>query len=134
MEREIEDSALSRYKKRMFILVVVLALLSQLVFWEFIRHHPTGVLAYLLAVLPALPFIGIMATYALYIAELRDELVRTVVKTSLLWSIVATLSATTLWGFLELLANAPHLQPLLVLPIFGIFLGIATALVNRRYE
>ena len=84
--------------------------------------------------LPALSFIGIMVTYGSYIAELKDEFVRTVVKTSLLWSIVATLSVTTLWGFLELLANAPHLQPLLVLPIFGIFLGITTALVNRRYE
>jgi CDP-diglyceride synthetase len=118
----------------MLALMVVLALVSQLVFWEYIHNHPTGVLAYMLAVLPALSFIGIMVTYGLYIAELKDEFVRTVVKTSLLWSIVATLSVTTLWGFLELLANAPHLQPLLVLPIFGIFLGITTALVNRRYE
>lgn len=134
MEREINSSALSRYKKRMFVLIVVLFLVSQIIFWEFIRHHPTGMLAYLLAVLPALPIIGMMATYGLYVDELKDELVRTVIKRSILWSIVATLSVTTLWGFLELLANVPHLQPLLILPIFGIFLGIAMALVNRRYE
>lgn len=133
MERKIDDSALSRYIKRNVVLLVVLFLVSQLDFWEFIRHHPTGVLAYLLAALPALPIIGMMVTYGLYVAELRDELVRTVVKRSILWSIVATLSVTTIWGFLELFVHIPPLQPLLVGPLFGFFFGIFYYLVNRRY-
>jgi hypothetical protein len=134
MEGKTKDLARSRHNRRLIVFSVLLALAGSLDAWVFIRRHPTGVLAYALAVLPALPMIGIMADFGLYVAALKDEVMRSIIYQSMLWSIGATLGFTTVWGFLEAFVHIPHLQPLLVMPVFGLFVGVSLFLVARRYE
>jgi hypothetical protein len=74
--------------------------------WLFHHLHPTGLIVYLLAVLPALPLIGALAIVGLYIAEESDEFERSIIVQSMLWGLGAALSISTIWGSLEDFANA----------------------------
>jgi hypothetical protein len=100
----------------------------------FTHHHLTGPLAYVLAILPALPVVGMMAIFGLYLREEKDELQRAIGVQALLWSNGATLSLLTVWGFLENFVNAPHLQLIWIYPIFWVFFGISMPIVNARYK
>ena len=88
----------------------------------FTHHRPTGLLAYVLAVLPALPILGMMVVFGLYLREEKDELQRAIGVEALVWSTGATLSLTTVWGFLW------------IYPIFWVFFGISMPMINARYR
>ena len=46
--------------------------------WSFHHRHPQGAVVYLLAMLPALPIFAVIASLGIYLAEEKDEFVRTV--------------------------------------------------------
>jgi hypothetical protein len=100
----------------------------------FVHFRPTGVGAYALAVLPALPIVGMLAVFALYLGEEKDDFQRSVMVQSMLWSTGATLATTTLWGFLENFVHVPHLQLLLIFPLYCFYWGLLTPLVLLRYR
>ena len=102
--------------------------------WTFHRHHPTGFVVYLLAVLPALPLIGSLAIVGLYITEESDDFERSVLVQSMLWGLGVALSISTIWGSLEDFANAPHLSAFYVFLFFWIFMGISQPFIRRRYQ
>jgi hypothetical protein len=102
--------------------------------WSIHHLHPTGLVVYLLAVLPALPLIGSFAIVGLYIAEERDEFVRSIIVQSMLWGLGGALSASTIWGFLEDFANAPHISTVYVYVFFWIFMGISQPFIRMRYQ
>ena len=56
--------------------------------WYFHRYHPHGLFAYILAVLPSIPGIGIMVALGLYLAEEIDEFQRNLMIQALLWASV----------------------------------------------
>ena len=102
--------------------------------WSIHHLHPTGLVVYLLAVLPALPLIGSFAIVGLYIAEERDEFVRSIIIQSMLWGLGGALSASTIWGFLEDFANAPHISTVYVYVFFWIFMGLSQPFIRMRYR
>jgi len=102
--------------------------------WSIHHLHPTGLVVYLLAVLPALPLIGSFAIVGLYIAEERDEFVRSILVQSMLWGLGGALSASTIWGFLEDFANAPHISTVYVYVFFWIFMGLSQPFIRMRYR
>jgi hypothetical protein len=102
--------------------------------WGFRHLHPTGVVAYLLAILPALPLIGTLAIVGLYIGEESDEFERSIIVQSMLWGLGGALSVGTIWGFLEDFANAPHISTFYVYLFFWIFMGISQPFIRRRYQ
>jgi hypothetical protein len=129
-----QSPATKRYTKRFAIAatIYILALFSAT---RIFRHdHPTGAIAYLLAVLPALPILGMIVVVGIYLAEEKDEFQRNLFIQSMIWSIGATLSVTTVWGFLENFTNTAHLQPYLIFPMFAVFVGISTPLLKLRYR
>src|SRR5262249_21176342 len=58
-------------------------------------------LAYLIAVLPALPVIGIFGAIGRYLVEEQDEYVRMLMVRQTLWASGFALSAATVVGFLQ---------------------------------
>lgn len=86
-------------------------------------HAPTGALAYALSALPALPIIAVFWIMGRYLIEEQDEYVRLLQVRQILIATGLTLSLTTLWGFLEILADAPHI-PLFYVPVLWM-LGLA---------
>jgi uncharacterized membrane protein len=103
--------------------------------WTFHHHHPTGMLVYILAVLPAVPLIGSLAVVGLYVAEETDEFERMIVVQSMLWGLGAALSIGTVWSFLEDYANAPHFNfTFYVYFSFWLVMGISQAIIRWRYR
>lgn len=72
-------------------------------------NSPTGAFAYALAILPALPLIGIFWIIGLYLVEEKDEYLRMLMVRQILIATGFTLSLATLWGFLEIYADASHI-------------------------
>lgn len=100
-----------------------------------IRHwHRTGLPAYALAVLAALPIVAALVGTGAYLAEEKDEFQRTVMVQALLGGIGATLAVTTIWGNLEDFVLAPHLDLIWIYPLFWIFVVAAFPVVWLRYR
>lgn len=81
--------------------------------------------AYLVAILPALPIIGIFAALGRYLIEEQDEYVRMLTVRQILWASGLTLSFATVWGFLDNFRLVGHADGywLLVIWFFGLGLG-----------
>src|SRR4249919_3988510 len=60
-----------------------------------------GALQYFVAILPALPIIGIFGAMGRYLVEEQDEFVRMLMVRQTLWASAFSLSVATIWGFLE---------------------------------
>jgi uncharacterized YccA/Bax inhibitor family protein len=134
MNCQYASPAARRYHRRFIPTVIAYVLILIAVAWYVPRFHPPSPLTYFLAILPAIPIIGIVAIVGFYLAEEQDEFQRTVLIQSMLWSIGLTLSTTTVWGFLEIFAAIPHFQPYLAFPLFWFFVGLATPILKWRYR
>jgi hypothetical protein len=86
--------------------------------------------AYLVAILPTLPIIGIFAAIGRYLIEEQDEYVRMLMVRQTLWASCFALSAATVWGFLESFDLVGHVDGyyILIAWFFGLGLG---GIVNK---
>jgi xanthosine utilization system XapX-like protein len=121
---------ISRLAPTMAIYLIVLFISR----WSFHHLQPTGLVVYLLAILPALPLIAALAIVGLYIAEESDEFERSIVVQSVIWGLGGALSVGTIWGSLEDFANAPHLSFFYVFLSFWIFMAISQPFIRMRYR
>ncbi len=130
----IKSPAQRRYVLRMWVaagLCVLLALVAKLA----LRFgHLSGLTAYLVAVLPALPIVGALVATGVYLEEEKDEFQRNLLVQSLLGGIGALLALTTMLGNLEGLTGMPHLSLIWIYPIFWLFAGISFFVVRLRYR
>jgi hypothetical protein len=126
--------AMRRHSNRlaitMVIYVVVLIAATQL-YREGLAGGPLG---YGLALLPALPIIGIFLIYGRYFQEETDEVMRNIVMTSLIWSGALTFCEATAWGFLETFGKVPNLWMWVVPVAFFTQLLVTSPLAARRYR
>ena len=128
-----QNAAQRRYVLRFIpatILYVGLLLLAKIAF----RHHLSNWMQYVVAVLPALPIIGMMAIVGIYLGEETDEFEKTVMVQSMLWSIAGTLAVMTVWGFLETFVHVEHLDDYMSFPMFWVFVALVTPIIRRRYR
>jgi hypothetical protein len=130
----LKNPAGRRYLRRFLITMLAYVLCIVVSVWTFVHNRPTGILAYALAVLPALPVIGMLAVFGFYLAEEKDDFQRTIFVQSMLWATGARLAATTIWGFLENFVQVPHLGSILIFPLYCFFWGISSPLVMARYK
>ncbi len=129
-----KSPAQRRFVIRMWIaagLCIAFAFVAAAVFHHL---HPSGIPAYLVAILPALPIVGAIICTGVYLAEETDEFQRNMLVQSLLGGIGGTLAVTTIWGYLEDFAKAPRLDLILVYGVFWSFAGITYGFVRRRYR
>lgn len=94
------------------------------------RLSITGPLLWALALLPAIPIIGIVWAMARLLIEETDEYQRLRMVRASLVATGLVLVSSTLWGFLEMFGLAPHLWLWAVFPVWAIGLGVGQ-LVNR---
>jgi hypothetical protein len=134
MEGENRNPAQRRYFIRFVITMLLYGPALAVTSIGFHEFHPTGVLVYILALLPALPILAVMVVVGLYLREEKDEFIRTSVLESMLWGIGPTMAVTTVWGSLEKFANVRRLDMFLVYPIYCVFVILAAVVVRRRYR
>jgi hypothetical protein len=100
----------------------------------FHRLHPTGPVAYLLAVLPALAIIGQIVVVGIYLVEEKDEFQRNLFIQALLWGLGGVLALTSTWGMLETFTHIEHFQPTWTFTTFWLCVGVSTPFLMRRYR
>src|SRR5436305_11328430 len=117
--------ALKRYNWRVVWLTLFYAVLLIAATYCFKLRLVSGALAYSVAVLPALPIIGIFGAIGRYLVEEQDEYVRMLMVRQTLWASGVALSAATIWGFLESFALIGHVDGYYVVIawFFGLGLG-----------
>lgn len=128
------NQATRRYNKR-FLIAMPLYLISLFLATHILRHdHPSRPLAIVIAILPSIPLVAMIAIAGLYLKEEKDEFQRSIFQQSLLWSVGLVLAVTSIWGLLEMIADVPHLPIFYVFPGFCVFFGICSPLLKRRYR
>ena len=102
--------ALKRYNRTVVILSLCYAAALVSAVYTFKHHLIAGPPAYLVAILPALPIIGIFAAIGRYLIEERDEYVRQLMVRQTLWASGFAVSMATIWGFLESFELVGHVE------------------------
>jgi hypothetical protein len=102
--------AIRRYTRRLtLVMILYIAVLVGVKLW--FRHAPpTSALAYLAAVLPALPIAGVFLVIGRLLMEMKDEYVRMLLVRQSLIATGFALSVATGWGFLEGAGLVPHAE------------------------
>jgi hypothetical protein len=93
--------ATRRYTRRLAVLMVFYIGFIWLAGYLFRHYPPHGLLAYALAVLPALPIIGVIATIMRLLVEETDEYVRMLFVRQALFATGFCLTIMTVWEFLQ---------------------------------
>lgn len=112
---------LLRFTPAMIAYVVVL---FGVALWLEGASRPTGPLLYLAAATPAAPILAVIWAMGRYLLEETDEYLRVQLVEAILWATGVTLAVTTVWGFLETYAQAPHAPAYAVFILFSATLGV----------
>ena len=123
-----------RFTIQMWVVAGLCILFALIAALAFRLGHVSGFFAYPIAVLPALPIMGALVFTGTYLAEETDEFQRSLFIQSLLGGIGVTLSATTIWGYLEHFVHTVHLDPIWIYPIFWFSTAAAYPIVRLRYR
>jgi hypothetical protein len=134
MNCSTNNPAKSRYMRRFSVTMLLYVLFLVTAVWVFVHYHPTGPLAWLLAILPALAIIGQIVAFGLYLSEEKDEFQVAIGVQSMLWGIGGTLAVTVTWGFLEGFLQLRHLDLIWIYPIYCALSGIAFQVLQLRYK
>jgi hypothetical protein len=123
-------SPLQRRSLQMFggnlLLIAGISVVSQ----HFLGHgHPSKAVALCLAVMAAIPVVGIMAVAGRYLSQETDEFVRLLVTRALLWGLGVTMVANTMTGLLGQFYPTYRLPPILDIDLFCI-----TAMIALRVQ
>lgn len=129
-----KNVATRKYARRFTPAMILYVVFLWTAVWTFRHHHPTGIVAYVLAILPALPILATIVIVGLYLAEEQDEFQRNILIQSMLWGIGLSMGIMTVWGFLELLVGIPHFDAYLAYPLFWFIVGLTTPLLKRKYR
>lgn len=92
---------------------------------------PTGLLAYLVASVPALFVIGMIWAIFQLLIDIEDEYQRLLFAKSILMATGITLALATLWGFLEGFELVPHLELYWVVTAWFPLTGLGGCIVRR---
>jgi hypothetical protein len=122
--------AWKRYNWRVVWLSLLYAGALLFAVYGFKHRLLSGGIAYVVAVLPALPIIGIFAAIGRYLVEEQDEYVRMLMVRQTLWASGFALSAATVWGFLESFNVAGHVDAYYIAVVWFFGLGIG-AIINK---
>jgi hypothetical protein len=119
-----------RYNRAVVILSIVYVVLLFAAEIAIGRYELEGPAAYLLAILPALPIIGIFAAIGRYMVEEKDEYLRMLMVRQSLVASGFALSLATAWGFLESFGLAGHIDAYWIAVVWFGGLGLG-ACVNK---
>ena len=122
--------AAKRYNRRMIGLWLVYAAALFVALYTFKHQLIDGPVAYVIAILPALPIIGVFATVGRYLVEEQDEYLRMLMVRQTLWATGFALSVATIWGFLENFGLVEHIEAFYIAVIWFLGLGLGS-LMNK---
>ena len=128
--RALRTVAWKRYNVRIIWLSLLYAAFLLPAVYGFKHHLIAGPVAWIVAVMPAIPIIGLFAAMGRYLVEEQDEYVRMLMVRQTLWAMGFTLSCATIWGFLDNFGLVGHVDGYWIVVLWYFGLGIG-GLVNK---
>jgi len=130
----LTNPAIRRYNRRVLVLSVIYAVLLFAMLYLFRRAALHGPIAYVVAILPAIPLIGVFLALGAYIVEETDEYLRLLMVRQALIASGVMLSVMTAWGFLEGVGLVPHIPAYFaaVLWFGGLWIGWGYNIATMR--
>jgi hypothetical protein len=128
------SEAARRFRRRQFTATAAYALLFFIALWMRFGLRLAGPAALAVSILPALPLVALVAVMGLYLREETDEFERMVLAESALWGAGIMLAASTVWGFMETLAQAPHAFGWVWFPVWSAAMGLSQVVIRRRFR
>lgn len=123
--------ALRRYNRRALVWMFAYVAALFLAIYAYRAGQPAGLLAWGLAILPALPLFGFIWAMGAYLAEEQDEYLRQRVILAALWATGILLAVATGYGFLEMFRLVPHVDSWAAVPVWAMGLGIGNIIVRK---
>lgn len=124
------SAAWKRYNARLIWLSLLYCAFLLPAVYGFKHELVEGWAAYPVAILPALPIIGIFAAMGRYLVEEQDEYLRMLMVRQILWASGFTLSLATIWGFLDNFGLVGHADGYWLIALWFLGLGLG-AIANR---
>jgi hypothetical protein len=118
------------YQRRAVPLMIAYVAALAVTIWLHESLAPTGPFAVALAILPALPLIGMIWAMGRLLVEEQDEYLRSLHVRQFMIATGFMLAVTCVWGFLETFELVPHVPMYWAFIIFCAGLGLGT-LVNE---
>jgi hypothetical protein len=120
------------YNRRMLPLAAgyVVVLLGAILLHE--RLHVSGPALYVIAVLPALPLVGIVWALGRFLIEETDEYQRALAVRKMLVATGFLLVVATIWGFLEEFGLVAHLPAYWCFIVWCLGLGVGAGWIKLR--
>ena len=128
--RTLRTVAWKRYNVRVIWLSLLYGAFLLPAVYGFKHHLIAGALAWVVAVLPALPIIAIFASMGRYLIEEQDEYVRMLMVRQMLWAMGFTISCATVWGFLDNFGLVGHVDGYWIVMVWYIGLAIGS-IINK---
>ena len=130
--RAYGSAALMRYNIRM--LIASGAYTAGMLFAVSVYNHgmPSGAAAYVIALLPTVPALGMILVMGRYLVEETDEYLRHRASLCAMIGLGCVLVLGTVWGFLETFGLVPHIWAWWVVPVWAIGLAIGQGILGRR--
>jgi hypothetical protein len=119
-----------RYNRRMIWLWLLYTVFLFAALYLFKHRLLSGAAAYVVAILPAVPIIGVFATVGRYLVDERDEYLRMLMARQTLWASGFALSLATIWGFLESFELVDHIDAYYIAVVWFFGLGVG-AVMNK---
>ncbi|MDE8653785.1 hypothetical protein [Novosphingobium album (ex Liu et al. 2023)] len=116
--------AMLRYNRRMAIASVLYVLGLGIAVALYKRGVLGPVPSFIIAMLPALPTLGMIWAMARYLVEEQDEYLRHRATLASLIGLGLVLALGSFWGFLETFAVVPHVWSWWVVPVWAIGMGL----------
>src|SRR5258705_1112789 len=119
-----------RYNFRIVCLSLIYSVFLILAVYGFKHGMVGGAASYVVAVLPALPIIGIFVAIGRYLVEEQDEYIRMLMVRQTPWASSFTLSLATIWSFLDSFRLVGHIDGYWIVVLWFVGLGIG-AIANK---
>ena len=126
----IRTAAWKRYNWRLIWLSLAYAIFLIGAVYAFKHALVPTLLKYPVAILPALPIIGIFVAIGRYLVEEQDEYVRMLMVRQILWASGFALSCATVWGFLDNFGLVGHADGYYMVIAWFFGLGVGSV-VNK---
>ena len=121
-------AAMKRYNWRLIWLSLLYGIFLIGAVYGFKHQLFAGPVAYVAAILPALPIIGIFGAMGRYLVEEQDEYLRMLMVRQSLWASGFALSVATIWGFLENFNLVDHVDAYSVAIVWFFGLGVGACM------
>ena len=129
---ECNNLAQRAYRRRAVPLMIAYVAALAVAIWLHESLAPTGPFAVALAILPALPLIGMIWAMGRLLVEEQDEYLRSLHVRQFMIATGFMLTVTCVWGFLETFELVPHVPMYWAFIIWCAGLGIGTMVNELR--